>query len=297
MLYQIPPRSLPRPYTLGNFRRVPHLKEASLSHDATAWARRQKVGNSPAKFILLVLADYAGTDYSCYPSVKKLADITELGESTVRNATKLLTEQGLIRVFYRYRDNQTRRSSRYQLLVDGTETAEPDSDDWAGQRQVPAEDSHRQEPAGTRQEPADSHRQELALIPHKDPSLRDPSVVTPGAARTATGTRLPEDFMPDEKMRAWFAEEKLAAAIDGRIEHEKFVNYWVGCPGAKGRKLDWPRTWKNWMWSAAERAGRRPGNSLTPVSGAPYRPSTTDQKVAQTLELGRRLQQQMEDEA
>lgn len=124
---------------------------------------------------------------------------------------------------------------------------------------------------------------------------------TPSVSRrtapTTTGTRLPEDFIPTPEMREWFAEEKLHLAIDARIEHEKFVNYWVGCPGAKGRKLDWARTWKNWMWTAAERAGKRPGNALVPVSGAPYRPSTTDQKVAQTLELGRRLQQQMEESA
>ena len=99
--------------------------------------------------------------------------------------------------------------------------------------------------------------------------------------------------MPDEKMRAWFLDEKLPAVIDGKREHEKFMDYWLGVPGSKGRKLDWPRTWRNWMREAADRAARhgyRPGSALAPVSGAPFRPSTTDQKVAQTLELGRRLQ-------
>ena len=151
-----------------------------MSHDATAWAKARKTGSSPAKFILMVLADFAGTDYSCYPSVKKLAEITELGESTVRAATKQLAEQGLIRVFYRYRDNHTRRSCRYQLLVDGPETMEPDAEDWASHRQL-SEEGHRQEPAGTRQEPAVSQRQEPAVIPDKDPSLREPSLVTPRA--------------------------------------------------------------------------------------------------------------------
>lgn len=263
-----------------------------MSHDATAWAKAQKTGSSPAKFILLTLADFASTDYSCYPSVKKLADITELGESTVRAATKLLAEQGLIRVFYRYRDNHTRRSSRYQLLVDGPDTAEPDADDWAHHRQERA-DVQRQEPAGTPQEPADSHRQEPAVIPDKDPSLREPSVVTPGAARTKTATRLPDDFMPDEKMRAWFADEKLAAVIDGVTEHAKFVDYFIGAPGIKGRKHDWPATWRNWMRTAAERSGqRRPGNSLAPISGAPYKPSTTDQRVGQALDLARKYEEQ-----
>lgn len=256
-----------------------------MSHDATAWAKAQKTGSSSAKFILMTLADFAGTDYSCYPSVKKLADITELGESTVRQATKLLAELGLIRVFYRHRDNRTRRSSRYQLLVDGAETEKPDAEDWASHRQVPA-DGQRQDLAGTPQDLADGQRQDLALIPHKDPSLRDPSVVTPGAARTAKATRIPDGFMPTEEMRRWFADEQLAAVIDGKAEHAKFVDYWLGAPGVKGRKVDWAATWRNWMRSAAERQTPRawkPGQLAVPVSGAPqqYKPSTTDQRIAQ----------------
>jgi hypothetical protein len=119
------------------------------------------------------------------------------------------------------------------------------------------------------------------------------------------GTRVPDDFMPDDKMRAWYAAERLQGLIDGRVEHERFMDYWRAVPGARGVKLDWPATWRNWMRSAADRAPRRPvsgppGNSVMPHTGAmpgAYRPSTTDQKVAQTLELGRRLQQQMEEKA
>jgi len=109
---------------------------------------------------------------------------------------------------------------------------------------------------------------------------------------SSRATRIPENFMPDEKMRAWFADEKLAAAIDGRVEHEKFCDYWAGVPGVKGRKLDWAATWRNWMRSAAERAGRRPGTALAPTSGAPYRPSTTDQRISQGLALAAKYREQ-----
>jgi hypothetical protein len=264
-----------------------------VSHDATAWAKAQSTGNSPAKFILLVLADFAGTDYSCYPSVAKLAEITELSESTVRNATKLLAEQGLIRVFYRYRENHTRRSSRYQLLVDGAETMEPDADDWAHQRQQPAE-GHRQEPEGTPQELADSQRQELAVIPYKDPSLREPSVVTPGAARPKAATRIPEDFQPTEDMKRWFVAENLHTTIaDPRAEHETFCDYWRAKAGAAARKHDWPATWRNWMRKAASDASRVNGYRSAPAT--PYR-STTDTKVQQTLNLAEKFRQMEENQ-
>jgi DNA-binding MarR family transcriptional regulator len=263
-----------------------------MSHDATAWAKAQKTGSSSAKFILMVLADFAGTDYSCYPSVKKLAEITELGESTVRQATRKLAEDGLIRVFYRYRDNHTRRSSRYQLLVEGPETMEPDADDWAHYRQDPAV-GQRQEPAGTRQEPADSQRQEPALIPHTDPSLREPSLVTPGAARTNQATRLPDGFQPTEEMKRWFVAENLHTAIaDPRTEHETFCDYWHAKPGADARKLDWAATWRNWMRKAASRgngSGAYRSGPTGPVGpNGTYR-STTDAKVQQTLDLAEKF--------
>jgi hypothetical protein len=257
-----------------------------VSHDATAWAKVQKTGSTSAKFILVLLADYAGTDYSCYPSVAKLAEIAEMGESTVRAATKLLAERGLIRVFYRHRQSGLRRSCRYQLLIDGPDTAEPDAEDWANYRPISA-DGNRQDSADDAPDLSASVRQISADIPSKDPSLLDPPVVIPGASQPKTATRVPDDFQPTEEMRAWFVGEGLPGVIDGKIEHEKFMDYWRACPGAKGRKLDWAATWRNWMRTAAERAPRRPGTALAPTSGAPrYYPSTTDAKVAQTLAMG-----------
>lgn len=262
-----------------------------MSHDATAWAKTQKTGSTSAKFVLLLLADYAGTDYSCYPSVRKLAEVAEMGESTVRAATKLLAELGLIRVFYRHKSSGLRRSCRYQLLVDGAETMEPDADDWASYRQISADD-HRQDLADDPPDLSGSTRQDLADIPTREPSLKsEPPALTP-AERAVRATRIPDGFQPTEEMRAWFVAEQLPAVIDGRVEHAKFVDYWTACPGAKGRKLDWPATWRNWMRTAAERAPRRASSALVPISGAPYRPSTTDQRVAQGLALAAKFREE-----
>jgi len=111
-------------------------------------------------------------------------------------------------------------------------------------------------------------------------------------SESSRATRLPANFIPDESLRAWFAAEQLHHVVDVRTEHAKFVDYWLGAPGVKGRKHDWPATWRNWMRSAAERATRRPGNALAPTSGAPYRPSTTDQRVGQALDIARKYEEQ-----
>lgn len=264
-----------------------------MSFETLIWVRTQKTGSPISRAVLRVLADHAGQDHSCYLRTRLIAAETELSESSVRKAVVKLVEGGLVRVYERYDRTGKRVSNRYQLLPDGNDTPPPDAEDWADVREQVTL-SHTEGPLSHTEGGTLSHTEG---IPYSEASSSEATPVKGAAAQRAT--RLPEDFIPTPEMRKWFAEEKLHLAIDARIEHEKFVNYWVGCPGVKGRKLDWPRTWKNWMWSAAERQAPRPwkpGQLAVPVSGAPYRPSTTDQKVAQTLELGRRMQAAMEEQ-
>jgi hypothetical protein len=65
---------------------------------------------------------------------------------------------------------------------------------------------------------------------------------------TKKGKRLPDDFEVTQAMLDWAAEKRLS--VDFEIETEKFRNYWVSVPGAKGVKLDWVATWRNWMLNA-----------------------------------------------
>ncbi len=56
-------------------------------------------------------------------------------------------------------------------------------------------------------------------------------------------------------MVTWARKE--APHVDGKRETERFVDYWLAKPGKDGRKLDWDRTWKNWMRTAEDRQGPR----------------------------------------
>lgn len=69
---------------------------------------------------------------------------------------------------------------------------------------------------------------------------RAPARVTP------QGHRIPDDFAVTDEMRQW-AESKGFDHLDLGGLTENFVDYWRGVPGAKGRKLDWVGTWRNWI--------------------------------------------------
>lgn len=160
-----------------------------MSHDATSWARKQTVGNTPAKFLLMMLADAAGSDYVCWPGQDALCKLTEMSERTVRRATDLLVGQGLIRVFYRYRDDNSRRSCKYQLLIDGPGTELPETIDWRRMKQAEPAGEVDAESGGPTGHSVHDHRSESPelwtespVIPCSEPST-EPSALNPGASR------------------------------------------------------------------------------------------------------------------
>jgi len=101
------------------------------------------------------------------------------------------------------------------------------------------------------------------------PTRPVPTRSLPTEERTTTapkrGTRIAEDFAdhvtPD--MVAW-AHSKCPL-LDVQDETESFVDYWIAVPGAKGLKLDWPRTWKNRMRDRQQYVARLGGRNLRSV--------------------------------
>ncbi|MFB4320650.1 hypothetical protein [Actinomadura sp. 21ATH] len=110
---------------------------------------------------------------------------------------------------------------------------------------------------------------------------RDAPPASPGppARRADRGTRLPDDFPVTPAMRKWAGEK---APLCGMEDHEAFCDYWRSVPGAKGRKLDWEKTWRNWM-RKEQRERDRPGQRAS-GRAVPGR-STTDDRVAQAQAL------------
>lgn len=71
--------------------------------------------------------------------------------------------------------------------------------------------------------------------------------------RERRATRLPDDFALTHERRLVAEAERLPA----ERTFEKFCNYWRSVPGAKGRKLDWDATWRNWCLTERDRNGFR----------------------------------------
>lgn len=84
---------------------------------------------------------------------------------------------------------------------------------------------------------------------------------TSSRARTArsTATRVPDPFPLTDDLKTWARTECPGV---GMSEHERFMDYWRGVGGAKGRKVDWEATWRNWMRRAQDEGrGHRAGST------------------------------------
>jgi hypothetical protein len=84
-------------------------------------------------------------------------------------------------------------------------------------------------------------------------------------------TRLPANWRPDSDLMAWTATQGLSQTEIAE-QLERFTDWWAAAPAAKGTKLDWPATWRNWVREALARRGR--------TATTPARPTRLTQESA-----------------
>jgi hypothetical protein len=93
-------------------------------------------------------------------------------------------------------------------------------------------------------------------------------------------------------MKQWAREH---APLAGITDHAMFTDHWRSQSGQRAVKLDWVATWRNWMRRVQDnrmRTAAHPG-----ANSPPERRSTTDDRVTQALDAGKRLQAIHDDNA
>lgn len=64
-------------------------------------------------------------------------------------------------------------------------------------------------------------------------------------AESAIASRLPADWVPSNDDEDFLRAERPDLLVDATAS--RFRDYWIAQPGVKGRKVDWPATWRNWV--------------------------------------------------
>lgn len=134
-----------------------------MSHSVFSWAKRQQVGSSTAKAVLLAIATYADEEGHCWPSQLQLASDTELSERAIRTALVLLEKKGVLSRQRRCRGDGARAADLIVLCLS---------------HELPAADAGRD---------ASTYRHEMPV---------DSSLPANGAAPTGTSCPINRQEMP-----------------------------------------------------------------------------------------------------
>ena len=188
------------------------------------------------------------------PSQATLADEARCSERQVRIVLARLVEHGLVEVTRRRRSGTG--AGRHGALTNGY-ILHPHG--------RLADDEETAHDAGTSDEPAHGDRP-TGTAQHLVPLIEEePVKEEPGAAQRR-GTRIPQPFIVTSEMVSWAREH--APLVDGSRSTQRFENYWLAKTGKDATKLDWKRTWQNWLLKDQQDAERLGGPRRTTVEVA-----------------------------
>ncbi len=218
------------------------------------------------KAVLMSLADNANDHGVCWPSISTISIRTCFGKTAVIDAIKWLEDHGLLEA-----DRSNGRHTKYQIKPNGMAPELFDATgNPSGSRTSPRgkpvrlpDQSARQ--TGTTDEPNPSASR-TGPVRQADTNRQEPSG-TKSEVLAPNGTRLPSDWTPTAEDIAFANFER--PGLDVKAEADKFRDYWRSVAGAKGRKADWPATWRNWIRRTPQIAA--PATASPPIPARDWR--------------------------
>jgi DNA-binding transcriptional MocR family regulator len=126
-----------------------------MSIEALNWAWEQPVTKAANKLVLLALADHANGDGECWPSMKRIADRSDISARHVSRAINELVDLGLVEKANRRRHGGQYRGWDYRLNIQQTPAT-------SGHGRPVTSGHGRPSPAdtGVRSEPSENRKEE-----------------------------------------------------------------------------------------------------------------------------------------
>jgi hypothetical protein len=256
--------------------------------------------------VLLAIADCASADGgNAWPSNAELRRKSGLGERAVQAAVADLVNLGELEVGY---NDGPGGCNRYRVVMDDPRNICTPANSAPPQKMRGSVKRAAKSPQAKPRTPAESAPPQIS---HEPPQiLRDPhaesapvTVLEPTANQKQKKTssssrareraaRIPDDFKVTPEMAEWARAKvpRVIAASRGKDETDQFVDHWLQSSLPTAWKNDWTAAWRTWM--------RRAEKDLA-QNGTPGRPqqrngaipkTTTNDRVQNAIEAGKRLQ-------
>lgn len=187
------------------------------------------------KLLLLVLANYADENMSCWPSHKRLSEDACLSQRTILTLLRGLEERRIITRRERFRRDGSRTSDLITLYFSGEVISPPPEDCDTPPTQSTAGGGARISPLTTF-EPSVNHQIEpSSLVARSAPSTRRAS------------KRVPDSWSPTERtIKALVDEGHEAGALERALTRMRDHEF-------KSARSDWDAAFRNWVRTDADR--------------------------------------------
>lgn len=102
------------------------------------------------------------------------------------------------------------------------------------------------------------------------------------------GHRLPEGWQPDAELIGFSIGLGFSADQERKTRAE-FCDYWLGVPGSRGCKLDWPATYRNRLREVAGKLKLKPSANVLPfTAGADPPKLSAEEQLRRAQDFDRR---------
>ncbi|HKN46316.1 MAG TPA: helix-turn-helix domain-containing protein [Propionibacteriaceae bacterium] len=222
-----------------------------MSIKVTAWVLEtvKLPGDPIAKLVLIGLADHANADgTAAWPPQATLAGYADVSVRTVRTKIRELERLGLIHSGDQELVSHLPANRRPHVWDIDLEW-QPGRNAASGQKDLPGGNELPPKTPAWAEARRISGRKAVSDKPSLEPSLKElPTNSLRSLVGATRGTRLDPDWMPSPELIEQMRQE--CPTIDLQAEHLKFVDYWCAKTGKDATKIDWTRTWRNWIRNA-----------------------------------------------
>lgn len=230
--------------------------------------------NSTETLVILALADAASDEGFCFPGYENLIEKTKLARATLAKTLGILEGTGIFEKKPHSNIGEGRKVNTYQLLFNESwfhvVTNPPKSSRIEliesirielierikelrenQKRPISSTLSRRKvQPSDTissirEHEPSYNHHTEPSLNKYKGEKPADKVDKKQPKVSKTTATRLSANWEPSPQDISFCVSIRPDLSVNDVAD--EFKDYWIAVPGAKGKKEDWPATWRNWV--------------------------------------------------
>lgn len=209
----------------------------SLEVMSAVWKHSKAEGR--ARLVLLAIADHQG-EIGAWPSIATLAKMVNASERSVKRDLRELELLGELEIHLQAAPSAGQyKSNLYWVKLDALKQDKSGVTEWVSE----VIDSASGVTDGANRGDSGWHTNPI------EPLLK------PLTKTAKTATEINDDYLPSAELIIW-AKEKTPW-VDVMLETETFIRYWQSTANPN-KKLDWDKTWQNWMAKAQTYAKQPP---------------------------------------